>query len=106
MRGTRNWTSVNIQDLSYGCPSTIPETILETIHTYLIFKPNHLTSFLITTSLLSLTHQHGYEKTLICLFMCVKFISIQIKLEIDVNNDELLKTIWEHTRKKIVNCHW
>jgi hypothetical protein len=38
--------------------------------------------------------------------MCMILISIEIKLEIDINNDELLKTIWEHKRKKIVNCHW
>jgi hypothetical protein len=32
------------------------------------------------------------------------FIFIQIKFDIDINNDELLKTIWEHKREKI-DCH-
>jgi len=35
-------------------------------------------------------------------YMCL-FISIlydKIKIEIDINNDELLETIWEHMRKK------
>jgi hypothetical protein len=32
--------------------------------------------------------------------MCY-FMFIQIKFDIDINNDELLKTIWEHKREKI-----
>jgi hypothetical protein len=50
--------------------------------------------------------------------MCL-FISIlydKIKIEIDINNDELLETIWEHMRKikreegggdniKLINLH-
>jgi hypothetical protein len=31
-----------------------------------------------------------------CLFMSMIVILIQIKFDIDINNDELLKTIWEH----------
>jgi hypothetical protein len=32
--------------------------------------------------------------------MSVIFILIQIKFNIGMNNDELLKTIWEHKRRK------
>jgi hypothetical protein len=35
------------------------------------------------------------------------FILIQIKFDINTNNDELLKTIWEHKKikeKKIFTC--
>jgi len=28
------------------------------------------------------------------------FFKIQIKFDIDVNNDELLETIWEHEKKE------
>jgi hypothetical protein len=39
-----------------------------------------------------------------CLFMSMIFILIQIKFEIDTNNDELLNTIWEHkTMKKYIS---
>jgi hypothetical protein len=31
--------------------------------------------------------------------MSMIFILIQIKFNIDINNDELLKTIWEHTKR-------
>jgi hypothetical protein len=31
-----------------------------------------------------------------CLFMSIISILIQIKFDIDINNDELLKTIWKH----------
>jgi hypothetical protein len=51
MRGMRNWYIwVSFRNPLYENPWTIPETI----HTYLIFKPNYLTP--------SPTHQHGYEK--------------------------------------------
>jgi hypothetical protein len=40
----------------------------------------------------------------ICLFMSMIFILIQIEFDIDINNDELLNTIWEHKKgKKIVD---
>jgi hypothetical protein len=41
--------------------------------------------------------------------MSMIFILIQIKFDIDMNNDELLKTIWEHKKKKEkkrVDYHW
>ncbi len=85
------------------------------IHTYLIPKPNYLTSFfLITTSfptnfpytsLLSLCNINmDLKNKLICFFqfyffMSLIFVSIQTKFDIDINNDELLETIWE--QKKI-----
>jgi len=46
-----------------------------------------------------------------CEFQIFLFILIQIKFEININNDELLKTIWEHThthtqkKKKPVDGH-
>jgi hypothetical protein len=42
-------------------------------------------------SLLSLDHLHGHEKHVLC---------SKIKIEIDINNDELLKTIFEHMKGK------
>jgi len=33
------------------------------------------------------------------------FISIQIKFDIDINNDELLETMWEHKDKKFIDDH-
>jgi len=33
--------------------------------------------------------------------MFMLFILIQIKFDIDINNDELLKTIWKHKKIKI-----
>jgi hypothetical protein len=33
------------------------------------------------------------------------FILIQIKFDIDIDNDELLETIWKQ-KKKNVDCHW
>jgi hypothetical protein len=35
-----------------------------------------------------------------CIFMSMIFILIQIKFDIDINNDELLKTIREHKKRK------
>lgn len=37
-----------------------------------------------------------------CLFRFVTFIiiKIKIKIEIDITNDELLKTMWEHKKRK------
>jgi hypothetical protein len=34
-----------------------------------------------------------------CLFMFMKCILIYIKFDIDINNDELLKTIWKLKKK-------
>jgi hypothetical protein len=34
--------------------------------------------------------------------MFMIFILIQIKFDIDKNNDELLKTIWKHMKKKMI----
>jgi len=37
--------------------------------------------------------------------MCMSFILIQIKFDIDINNDELLKTVWKHKgEKKMIFC--
>jgi hypothetical protein len=35
-----------------------------------------------------------------CLFMSMIYILIQIKFHININNDELLKDIWEHKHRK------
>jgi hypothetical protein len=35
-----------------------------------------------------------------CFFMCMIFILIEIKFNIDVNNDEFLIIIWEHNKKE------
>ncbi len=35
-----------------------------------------------------------------CLFMSMVFTSIQIKFDIEINNDELLENIWEHKKSK------
>ncbi len=46
-------------------------------------------------------HQHGYEKKFnMCIFMSTMLILIQIKFDIDINNDKLLETIQEHKEKK------
>jgi hypothetical protein len=37
-----------------------------------------------------------------CIFMSIMFILIQIKFDIDINNDELLETIWKHKKKKLI----
>jgi hypothetical protein len=67
----------------YGHPWTISKKFR------LIFKPNYLTSFLIIT-----THQYDMKRqTNMCLFISMIIILIQIKFDIDINNDELLKTI-------------
>jgi hypothetical protein len=34
--------------------------------------------------------------------MSMTFILIQIKFDIDINNDELLKRIWKHRGKKSI----
>jgi hypothetical protein len=80
-------------------------------YNYLVSKPNYLTFLLITifylynyfTSFLItisysynyftpfLTHQHGYEKTI----MSMIFTLIETKFDIDINNDELLIIVWE-----------
>jgi hypothetical protein len=39
-----------------------------------------------------------------CHFMSMIYILIEIKLDIDVNNDGLLIIIWEHNKKE--NCDW
>jgi uncharacterized membrane protein len=57
--------------------------------------------FLVIISFLFLTHQHYMEKQInMCLFISVKFLLIEIKFEVDINNDELLKTISKHKKKK------
>jgi hypothetical protein len=39
--------------------------------------------------------------------MSMIFTLIQIKFDIDVNDDEWLETIWENIKKKKkVVCHW
>jgi hypothetical protein len=53
---------------------------------------NHL--HFITTSLFPLSTNMDMEKKIkMCLFMSMKCILIYLKLDIDINNDELLKAI-------------
>jgi hypothetical protein len=48
----------------------------------------------LSTSHFFLTDQHGYEKTnQHMIFMSMIFILIKVKFNININNDELLKTI-------------
>jgi hypothetical protein len=37
--------------------------------------------------------------------MDIKFNAIRIEIEIDINNNEILKTKWEHDKKKKVEGH-
>jgi hypothetical protein len=37
--------------------------------------------------------------------MCMVFTLIQIKYDIDINNDELLETMWEHKKRKKIIDH-
>jgi hypothetical protein len=39
-----------------------------------------------------------------CLFMSMIFILIKSKFDIDINDDELLISIWKHNKKE--NHHW
>jgi len=41
------------------------------------------------------------RKINVCFFMSMIFILIQIKFEIDINNDELLETIQKHKKNKL-----
>jgi hypothetical protein len=62
------------------------------MHNNMCFFMEHLTSFLIIISLIFRSHLHGHEKhMLLCLFTSILYS--KIKIEIDTNNDELLKTI-------------
>jgi hypothetical protein len=81
---------------------------------YFIFKVNYLTSFLITISypynyliLFSLptNMDMNMKDKLTCAFSCPLFILIQISFDIDINTDELLKTIWKHKKKKKLDHH-
>jgi len=38
-----------------------------------------------------------------CFFMSIIFILSQIKFDIDINNDELKETIWEHKKREKQN---
>jgi hypothetical protein len=60
-----------------------------------LFPNNHLTPFPYPLPWI-------WKDKLTCIFSYPWFILIQIKFNIDINNDELLKIIWEHkkTRKK------
>ncbi len=53
---------------------------------YFIFSPRHMDM-----------KWHMLKVMLMCLFMFV--LCCKIKIEIDINNDELLKTITEHIKK-------
>ncbi len=76
------------EELVYGRFCIIIRTIIRR-HNNFISKLNYLAhSLLLPTNM--------------CYFMI--FIFIQIKFDIDINNDELLKTIWEHKKEKI-DCH-
>jgi hypothetical protein len=65
-------------------------------------------SHFIPTSFPSLTEVHfPYPPTWTCLLMYIIFILIQIKFDIDTNNNELLKK-YENIkgeREKKVDCH-
>ncbi len=72
----------------------------------LIFKNNYIWPFLITTFILQLTHSFSLftrmdmkKQINICLFMSMKCILFIIKFDTDINNNELLKTIWKHKEK-------
>jgi hypothetical protein len=78
------------EELVYGRFCIIICTIILRNNNF-ISKLNYLAhSFLLPTNM--------------CYFMFMIFILIQIKFDIEINNDELLKTIWEHKREKI-DCH-
>jgi hypothetical protein len=106
-------------NLSYGHCWTFPKTIPEPTTSFPTnFPYNYLIPFLITTSLFPYLSVYcfkfyvhlGPESPLdnidmkrqisMCLFMSMIFILIQIKFDIDINNDEILKTIWKHKGKK------
>jgi hypothetical protein len=62
------------------------------MHNNMYFFMEHLTSFLIIISLIYPSHLRGHEKhMLLCLPTSILYN--KIKIEIDTNNDELLKTI-------------
>jgi hypothetical protein len=55
----------------------------------------------ITISPLSLPTNMDMKRQInMCLFMSMIFILIEIKFDIDINNDELLIVIWEHNKKE------
>jgi hypothetical protein len=37
--------------------------------------------------------------------MSMVFTSIKIKIDIEINNDELLENIWEHKKRKKLDPH-
>jgi hypothetical protein len=100
----------NSKDISYHL-WTFPKTVLKTIRSFSSLI--NLIFFLIIISFfINYLHPHNYltcfsysltwiwKRKLTCPFMCMSFILIQIKFDIDINNDELLKTIWKHNFKK------
>jgi hypothetical protein len=38
--------------------------------------------------------------------MDIMFNTIYIKFEVDINNNKILKTKWEHDKEKKVEHHW
>ncbi len=65
---------------------------------YIISKPNYLHPY----NYFSLpTNMDMKRKINVCFFMSMIFILIQIKFEIDINNDELLENVQKHKKIKL-----
>jgi hypothetical protein len=80
-------------------PSNFPNkyfihVLITTFYFYYCFFPNnYLTPFPYPLTWI-------WKDKLTCIFSCSWFILIQIKSNIDISNDELLKIIWEHKKKR------
>ncbi len=72
---------------SYSCNGAI---IIIIIIIKCFFISNYFIPFLIPTLLFSLSHQNGHTGA---------FSYSKIKIENDVNNDELLAIIWKYTKE-------
>jgi len=71
----------------------------------LYLKKNSITKLIANSPYFFIVHQHEYKTTKLTnmwLFMSMIFILIQIKFIIDINNDELLKTISKHLYTNIL----
>jgi hypothetical protein len=66
----------------------------------------HFIPFLILLYSFSLPTNMDMKRQInMCFFKSMIFILIQIKFDIDINNDKLMKTIWNIRRKiKVDNC--
>jgi hypothetical protein len=105
------WFSLdNSRDISYH-RWTFPKIVSKTIRSFSSLI-NSVFFLIIISFFINYLHPYNYltffsysltwiwKRKLTCLFMCMSFILIQIKFDIDINNDELLKTIWKHKKKK------